>query len=63
LIKREGNSEGSLVRLHLVVAIHLVGYAVKDDGADDCSVCFAACEYVTSDNVWSLGGSLLPINK
>ena len=61
LIEREGNSVGSLVRLHLVEATHLEGYAVKDNGTDGCCICFAAHEYTTGDSAQLLDGSLLQI--
>jgi len=41
LLEREGNGVGRLVCLRLVEQIHLVGYAVREDGTDDCRVCFA----------------------
>jgi len=54
LLEREGNGVGWLVRLHLVERIHLVGYAVRDDGKDGCQVCFAAQEYANGEMHWVL---------
>ena len=42
LLEREGNGVGRLVHLHLVKRIHLAGYAMQEDGIDDCGVSFAA---------------------
>ena len=61
LLEREGNGVGRLVRLRLVERIHLVGYAVRDDGTDASRVCFAAQEYANSENTLCLDGSLLRI--
>ena len=63
LLKREGNSVGRLVCLHLLETAHLSGYAVEDDGTNGCHVCFAVHKNDTGNNIWLLNGSLLRITE
>ena len=52
-----------LVRLQRVEVTHLAGYNVRDDGTDDCRVCFAAREYATGPIAQLLDGALLCITE
>ena len=61
LLESEGNGVGRLVCLHLVERIHLAGYAVQEDGTDDCLVHFASRECTNGDIAQHLDGCLLRI--
>ena len=44
LIEKQGTGVGSLICLRLAEETHLAGYEVRENGMDDCRVCFAARE-------------------
>ena len=61
MLESKGNGVGRLVHFRLVERIHLAGYAVREDGTDDCRVYFAAREYKNGDIAQSRDGWLLRI--
>ena len=61
LIEEEGNGAGHLICLHLVEKINLAGYEIKDDGMDDCRICFASQECSIGNTAGKLDGTILRI--